>query len=111
MEKIDIEHVVSVDSVKTDQPALSTVYTGDHVTNVHHKSPTERKLVLKAQVLIATLAALVYFVAYLVWVHPSAFGFVKALYPRRTLLMLCSGSKQYRQCTNHGLTEGSEVDG
>ena len=66
MEKIDIEHVVSVDSEENDKAALSTVYTGDHVTNVHHKSPTEQKLVLKAQVLIATLAALIYFVAYLV---------------------------------------------
>ena len=70
MNKEDIERVVSIDAVENEKAVLSTAYTGDHVTNVHQKSPTERKLVLKAQVLIATLAALVYFVAYLVKIHP-----------------------------------------
>lgn len=66
MEKVDVEHVVSVGMVEHEKAVSSTAYTGDHVTNIHHKSSTERKLVLKAQVLIAVLAALIYFVAYLV---------------------------------------------
>jgi hypothetical protein len=71
MEKADIERVVSVDTSVDEKAVLSTVYTG---TNVHHKSPAERKLVLKAQVVITTLAALIYLVAYLVSAYPSAFG-------------------------------------
>ena len=81
MEKGDIEHVVSVDTVEHEKAAASTVYTGDHSTNVHHKSPTERKLVLKAQVLITTLAALIYFVAYLVRHLPFSFWLRRRLNP------------------------------
>jgi hypothetical protein len=50
---------------------LPTVYPGDQMTNVHHKSPTNRKLFLKTHVLITTLAALIYLVACLVRLAPS----------------------------------------
>jgi hypothetical protein len=93
MEKMDIEHVVSVDTVEHEKANLSTVYTGDHMTNVHHKSATERRLVLKAQVLIASLAALIYFVAYLVSARPSTFGSVDASDHCWILLTPASGSE------------------
>jgi len=66
MKKVDIEHVMSVGMAEHEKAISSTAYTGDHVTKIYYKSSTERKLVLKAQVLFAVLAALIYFVAYLV---------------------------------------------
>ena len=55
-----------VESVFDDEKALVTAYKRDERTNSHHKSPMERKLVLKADLVIVPLAALIYFVAYLV---------------------------------------------
>jgi hypothetical protein len=66
MERVGVEHVVSVGMVEHEKAISSTAYTGDRVTKIHHKSSTEQTLVLKAQVLNAVLAALIYFVAYLV---------------------------------------------
>ncbi len=43
-----------------------TAYTRDDMTSSHRNSPVERRLVLKADLVIVPLAALIYFAAYLV---------------------------------------------
>ncbi|KAH8808685.1 major facilitator superfamily domain-containing protein [Xylogone sp. PMI_703] len=47
------------------EQALSTAYVPDAHANSHHKSKVERRLVLKADLLILPFAALIFFVAYL----------------------------------------------
>lgn len=49
-----------------NQETSRTAYTGDTVTENSYQSPAERSLVWKIGGLFATLAALIYFVAYLV---------------------------------------------
>ncbi len=48
-----------------ENPPL-TAYVADTNPDSHHKSVGERRLVLKADIVIVPLAALIYFVAYLV---------------------------------------------
>lgn len=52
-----------------NQETSKTGYTGDTVTETSYQSPAERSLVWKIGSLFATLAALIYFVAYLVRVN------------------------------------------
>jgi uncharacterized membrane protein YdfJ with MMPL/SSD domain len=65
MKKDDVEKVERVDSIDA-QKVPSTAYVADTNGDSHHKSVAERKLVLKADLLIVPFAALIYFVAYLV---------------------------------------------
>jgi hypothetical protein len=66
--KIEKAELVSelVESISYDEKFLSTAYVADTARDSHHKSKAERRLVLKADCLIVPLAALIYFVAYLV---------------------------------------------
>ena len=64
-ENTEIVHLDEVKNEVKEEPG-STAYHGDHTTKAHRKSPVERRLVLKARLLIGSLGALVLFVAYLV---------------------------------------------
>lgn len=55
-----------VESISHDEKSPSTAYVADTTPDSHHKSKAERRLILKADCLIVPLAALIYFVAYLV---------------------------------------------
>lgn len=73
MSKEDVEVVERVDSIDT-QKVPSTAYIADTNGDSHHKSVAERRLVLKADLLIVPFAALIYFVAYLVSTPRSCIG-------------------------------------
>ncbi len=54
-----------VDDLNKEQ-TLSTTYVPDANPNSHHKSALERRLVLKADLIILPFAAMIFFIAYLV---------------------------------------------
>ena len=83
-----------VESISHDEKPISTAYVADTTPDSHHKSKAERRLVLKADCLIVPLAALIYFVAYLVRELPC----IKENNYQQYILTSSSGSKQYRQC-------------
>jgi hypothetical protein len=58
-----VEHIALEDD---NEKTPVTAFTRDERTNPHHKSPMERRLIMKADLVIVPLAALIYFVAYLV---------------------------------------------
>ena len=62
---IDMAHLEQADTIDTVEKPLSKAYTPDPSRDSHHKSKEERRLVLKADLVILPLAALTYFVAYL----------------------------------------------
>jgi hypothetical protein len=61
----DIEQLERTESIANEK-GLSTAYITDTEHDSHHKSAAERRLVLKCDLLIVPLSALIYFVAYLV---------------------------------------------
>jgi hypothetical protein len=66
-------HVENATLEDDNEKAPVTAYTRDERTNSHHKSPMQRRLILKADLVIVLLAALIYFVACLVsilhWIY------------------------------------------
>jgi hypothetical protein len=70
MARIDIEQLERTESALHEKP-LSTAYIADTDPNSHHKSAVERRLVLKCDLVIVPLAALIYFGAYLVSYEPT----------------------------------------
>lgn len=65
MARIDIDQLERTESALHEKP-LSTAYIVDPDPNSHNKSAAERRLVLKCDLVIIPLAALIYFGAYLV---------------------------------------------
>ena len=72
MSRTDIEQLERIDTALYEKP-LSTAYIADTNPTSHHKSAAERRLVLKCDLVIIPLAALIYFVAYLVRYKPATF--------------------------------------
>jgi hypothetical protein len=64
---VDIERVETVSAIDEHEKAPSTAYVPESQgTDSHHKSAAERSLVLKSDLVILPLAAVLFFVAYLV---------------------------------------------
>lgn len=61
-----MEQIETAAAENEKQQTLSTTYVPDPNANSHHKSPVERRLVLKADLIILPFAALIFLVAYLV---------------------------------------------
>ena len=62
----NISHVESASEGIENEKLNSTVFVAEDTLDSHHKSKAERRLVLKADLVILPLAALIYFAAYLV---------------------------------------------
>ncbi len=65
------EAIIATEQLERTESVLheklrSTAYIADSDPNSHHKSAAERRLVLKCDLVIVPLAALIYFSAYLV---------------------------------------------
>jgi hypothetical protein len=67
---IATEQLERAESALHEKP-LSTAYIADVDPNSHHKSAAERRLILKCDLVIVPLAALIYFSAYLVCYEPT----------------------------------------
>jgi hypothetical protein len=65
MNGVDVEQLETTESAANEK-APNTAYVADTEHGSHHKSAAERRLILKCDLLIVPLAALIYFVAYLV---------------------------------------------
>lgn len=67
----DIEQVQALETRSEPEKTPGTAFRGDYATGVVDMSPVEKRLLIKARLLLATLMALMYFAAYLVRIHPS----------------------------------------
>jgi hypothetical protein len=112
MEKhtVDLSHVenhsLAEKAVSLDKAGVNeTAFVAEGLEK-WKKTPAERRLVLKTDLTVVPLAALIYFVAYLV--SP---GSTRGLRLSRMLTQARSGSKQHRSRKHDGHVEGSGLDG
>lgn len=63
----DVEQLEEIGETKSaDDSQKSTAYAGDFVSNSHHKTGLERRLVWKTDLLLVPLIAMQYFASFLV---------------------------------------------
>ncbi len=98
---IDTEQLERIDTTNHDEKP-SAAYVGDITGPSHKKSKYERRLVLKADLIIVPLAAFIYFSSYLVGVN------IQIVTVDDSNLSL--GSKQHWQCETHGPSDRPEDD-
>lgn len=96
----DIEHVQDTNpSAMADEKEVPiTAYIADH-SGSHHKSKEERAVVLKADLLIVPLCALLYFVAYLVCPLPYNYSYHHSLHiPNESRIAIASAMQEFWEC-------------